>query len=151
MFDNVGRKIKALTKMVAWGGIVLSIILGILICSLGQDLLLPGIIIMIAGSFISWLSALQSYAFGQLVDNTDRLVTLLERENKRALANQDKGTRSNPAVYQASASVQQKTVQPVRAVPDVHDSSCIYCPKCGTKQRADRKICFACGVPFFAQ
>lgn len=69
MFDNIGGKIKAAAQVVTWLGIITSVIGGIAIMvSLESP---TGVLVMIGGSLISWLSSLALYGFGQLIENTD--------------------------------------------------------------------------------
>lgn len=69
MFDNIGRKIKDVAQIVTWIGIVASIIGGIIITSTLKSPI--GILVMIVGPLISWLSSLTLYGLGQLIENTD--------------------------------------------------------------------------------
>lgn len=69
MFDNIGGKIKAVAQVVTWLGIIASVIGGIAIMvSLESPM---GVLVMVGGSLISWLSSLALYGFGQLIENTD--------------------------------------------------------------------------------
>ena len=86
MFDNIGRKIKTLAQAVCWIGIVCSVISGIVTISIDDDLAFLGIIIIVIGSLISWVSSFTLYGFGQLIENTDQLVLNAEKpySNKKA-------------------------------------------------------------------
>ena len=76
MFENVGGKIKTLAKVTTWIGIIASIIVGfgVMFTQKSGGGFLMGLLIMAVGSFASWLASLSSYAFGQLVENSDILV-----------------------------------------------------------------------------
>ena len=80
MFDNVGGKLKILAQVGCGRGIAFSIIGGVLIAmTLNGFLGLVLFFIVVAiGGFFSWLMSLGLYAFGQLVENSDKLV---ERNN----------------------------------------------------------------------
>lgn len=69
MYDEVGGKIKTLAKVIAWVGIIASVVVGIVTISTGV-----GILVLILGPLFSWLSTLVLYGFGQLIENTDILV-----------------------------------------------------------------------------
>lgn len=80
MFDNIGGKIKALAKIVAWIGIILSVVLGIVAMfspvvynGTAYKGILPGILIIIIGALGSWISSWVMYGFGQIIENTDKL------------------------------------------------------------------------------
>ena len=76
MFDNIGGKIKGLASFVCGVGILASIILGAITsvnAGTNQLLVIIGIVEMVGGSLVSWISSLGLYAFGQLVENTDAI------------------------------------------------------------------------------
>lgn len=75
MFDNVGSKIKALASFFCWGGIIASVIGGIIIggiivITLDEDLVWAGLAVIIIGSLLSWVSSFVLYGFGELVVNS---------------------------------------------------------------------------------
>ena len=82
MFDNIGQKVKAFAKGVFVTEVIAAIISGIvMICSGEDELILWGIITIIAGPLIGWLSSFLIYAFGQLVENSDILVYYAKLQN----------------------------------------------------------------------
>lgn len=70
MFDNVGSKIKALASFFCWGGIIASIIGGIILIGLDEDLIFAGFAVIVIGSLLSWISSFVLYGFGELVVNS---------------------------------------------------------------------------------
>lgn len=70
MFDNVGSKIKGLASFFCWGGIIASIIGGIILIGLDEDLIFVGIAVIVIGSLLSWISSFVLYGFGELVVNS---------------------------------------------------------------------------------
>lgn len=70
MFDNVGSKIKGLASFFCWGGIIASIIGGIILIGLDEDLIFAGIAVIVIGSLLSWISSFVLYGFGELVENS---------------------------------------------------------------------------------
>lgn len=78
MYSNIGKKIKGLAQIIAWIGIIGSILGGIfLMVSMGNASgIVSGIILAALGALLSWIGGFLFYGFGQLVDNTDRLVEL---------------------------------------------------------------------------
>lgn len=70
MFDNVGSKIKALASFFCWCGIIASIIGGIILIGLDEDLIFAGIAVIVIGSLLSWISSFVLYGFGELVANS---------------------------------------------------------------------------------
>ena len=102
MFSNIGRKIRVLAKVFCWLGIIGSVIIGVLMISgssyftaisgnLGDDAAafaagslgaFGGIVFIIVGSLLSWISSFALYGFGELVDNSSKLVYLKTHERK---------------------------------------------------------------------
>lgn len=76
MFDNIGNKIKGVSKFFCWLGIICSILLGILLVTAGINMpngrvtIVIGIVIMIVGSFMSWVGSLITYGIGEMVQNS---------------------------------------------------------------------------------
>ena len=85
MFGNVGGKIKAVSKVVCWLGIIASVLSGFIVLSEGigyradKDLLVIGILIILIGSLASWIGSFITYGFGQLVENTSIQTELLSK------------------------------------------------------------------------
>lgn len=80
MFSNIGTKIKGLATVVTWLGIIASLCIGSSWMKLEEDMaMVIGIIIIVAGSLLSWLMSFVLYGFGQLVDNSDKLVMMNEQ------------------------------------------------------------------------
>ena len=87
MFNNIGKKIKSYAKWVCFCGIGASIVGGLSLLTEANNTgefiicLLIGLVVMAVGGFISWVSSFTVYGFGQLVDNSDKLVELKELES----------------------------------------------------------------------
>lgn len=76
MFNNPGGKIKSIANFLCALCISASIIAGgtIIINTNNRAQIFMGIAIIVLGSIVSWISFLLMYAFGQLVENSDRTV-----------------------------------------------------------------------------
>ena len=90
MFNNIGRKIKTLAKVIAWIGMASSVISGLVTMIetailTKADTVLQGVwflflglilgaIVAAVGCLVAWASVLILYGFGQLVENSDKLV-----------------------------------------------------------------------------
>lgn len=77
MFGNIGGKIKTLAKVLTWLGIISFVIWGF-VCISDEEKVL-GLILMIGGSLSSWISSFLLYGFGQLIENSDKIVELLNK------------------------------------------------------------------------
>lgn len=82
MFNNIGSKIKTLAQVVCWLGIVICVIVGIVLMAQDEETVGIGLVVMIFGSLFSWIGSFMTYGFGQLVENSDILVS----QNKNTIA-----------------------------------------------------------------
>lgn len=86
MFNNIGKKIKTLAKVICWLGIIGSIITGIVLIAVGLDdlssryssdegviMIVAGLLTMVVGSIISWVGSFKLYGFGDVVDNVQAI------------------------------------------------------------------------------
>ena len=81
MFSNISGKIKTLAQALCWIGIVGSVISGLAMMGSGGDLALLGFVVIVIGSLLSWVSSFTLYGFGQLIENTDKIVLNAEKPN----------------------------------------------------------------------
>lgn len=70
MFEDIGNKIKKLAKIITWVGIIASVVLGIMIWSKS---FIWGLVFMIVGALLSWISSFLLYGIGELIENTAHL------------------------------------------------------------------------------
>ena len=68
MYDNIGKKIKGLAIAVFAIGAIVSFIKGFEMIDSNTDSSFDGILVIILGSFIAWISSWVLYGFGELVD-----------------------------------------------------------------------------------
>lgn len=122
MFSNIGQKIKTVSKVICAFGMIASIAYGIMLVSAGvaensdrfsqgsgTSMIILGLIIMIVGPIMFWLSVLITYAFGQLVDNVDFISSYIKDscDNQNILLDND--TLSNDELSQLQSS--NKSIQ----------------------------------------
>ncbi len=91
-FENVGEKIKRYAKISFWVSVVAEIISGIVLIVLVADwgiwdtealaIIIPS---MIAAPFVLWLSHLVLYGFGELVDKTCDIASVLCGDERKRL------------------------------------------------------------------
>lgn len=144
MFTNPGSKIKSYAKVLFWIGAVISIIIGIVVIaggftgriSAGGVLLslISGILAAAIGIILSWISVLALYGFGTLVENSDNLV--------RLNGGQPSGDKAAEKAQMPKIKVQ---VQPMSQAPAETASSSKVCPKCGEPVEEDAHFCRNCG------
>ena len=120
MFRNIGGKIQALAKITSICGMILSIIAGIMM--IAADETAAGIVIIILGILVSWISAFTLYGFGKLIETNENTMHMIK----------DIGTMIEELandVYSTSLSDETQTndtepiAKPTRGTLDVHGIS----------------------------
>ena len=86
MFNNIGKKIMGLAKFITWMGFAASIIGGIAMIIDDEDLILPAILVIVAGCLASWIACFLLYGFGQLIHNSEECKNLLKQINEKPAA-----------------------------------------------------------------
>ena len=127
MFDDIGGKIKGLANFVCWAGIILSVIGGFILVSIGDEFIIVGIVVAILGSVGSWLGSLALYGFGQLIYTNERILAKLNTLNT-----------------DSSSTVDVCSEQPT---PNINSNKGVahrwMCDSC--KNMIDKEICPFCG------
>ena len=84
MFDNIGKKIKILAKVVCWLGITASGITAIRIWGKSnwfQNTFLNGLTVLVLGCLAAWAGSFLMYGFGELLERTVSIDTILRKAN----------------------------------------------------------------------
>ena len=87
MFENIGKKIKTLAKVLCWVGIVISIIYAIALFLIAMDsydeetFIIMGIVTLIVGPLTSWISSFFMYGFGELIDKASDIEKKINAQN----------------------------------------------------------------------
>ncbi len=106
--DDIGGMCKVLAKIVLWGGIILSVASGILLMIFLDDLaprfsapsnntMYLGIVVMILGPLLSFITSIPLYALGQVVENTNKLLSIKSAQDAQDSSNQQKGNAKGKA------------------------------------------------------
>lgn len=138
MYDDIGDRIKTLAKVIAWIGIIVSVVVGIVTITTGI-----GIIVLILGPLLSWLSTLVLYGLGQLIENTDILVqqNITQQTNWQYYNDPSLNPQPNPQYYN------EKNYQPNNSYNERKadiSSSAKYCINCG--KTVTGNFCAYCGT-----
>lgn len=90
-YKNAGRKIQLVAKAIFVTFSIISVILAIIFFNQSSNTytlegvyILLGIICLIGGPLLSWISSLMVYGFGDLVDNSRRIADKLSPESAKA-------------------------------------------------------------------
>lgn len=75
MFNNVGGKIKVLSILLCWVGIISSVVSAIIMFIMAskshltaETFIIQGIVCLFLGPLVSWLFSLFPYGFGELIE-----------------------------------------------------------------------------------
>ena len=68
MYDNIGRKIKVLAKASFIVAAIAEVITGIALMAADEDLILYGLLVLVVGPIVAWVSSWLLYGFGELID-----------------------------------------------------------------------------------
>ena len=138
MFDNIGEKIKALAKVSCWIGIIIFVILGFFIASIDEEFVILGIIIIVVGALICWISSFTLYGFGEIIEQlqfSNRNMNVLYQFLKQLLPDNEKKTEKKKS-YLSSPET------PIKKNTD----SGWNCKKCGTNNDSNTQFCKDCGT-----
>lgn len=146
MFNNVGGKIKGVISVVSGIMMLISIIIGIAVFIIARWELggfwafVVGVAVAGIGILISWLSNLVGYAFGQLVENSDRIREMLEDD--------EDGEEVITKLETPSVAKAAQSNSPVKAPSNIYNENTTYvtCPNCNESQPAGKSYCNICGA-----
>ncbi len=149
MFDNIGGKIKLLAKILCWIGIVASIVCGLNLILGTWDIttsIFLGFVVMVLGSFGSWVGAFALYGFGQLVEDNENRTALTEeilQEQEKIVALLSGQTLGEGKALLLKEETESLLLQEQLGVP---------CPRCNQRVRISRVDgkgrCKACNTIF---
>lgn len=89
MYDNIGGKIKGLAKAVFIVEAIAAVIAGIALVAIDEDLILYGVLTLILGPAVAWVSSWLLYGFGELIDKVCEIAT-----NTKTLQNASTGSNN---------------------------------------------------------
>ena len=70
MFNNIGKKIKTLSKILCWVGVGVFAIFGIVLMAMDEDYIPYAMLSIMVGPVLSWVCSFFMYGFGELIDKT---------------------------------------------------------------------------------
>lgn len=144
MYQNVGQKIKNLTKVVVIIMMVLSVIGGISMMALDEEMIFPGLLIAGIGCFAAWISGLTMYAYGDIADNIQSINQQLANMNGGAPAAKPNYQYAQPAYQAPAPQAPTYTYAPQPEAAPVTEERW-FCTQCGAANGANNSFCVSCG------
>lgn len=78
MYKEIGKKIKGVATLMCVLGFMTSVVIGGVIIANGSEAAVLGLVVIVMGSALSWLSGFLLYGFGELIDTiSDRVMNML--------------------------------------------------------------------------
>ena len=129
MWDNIGRKLQSLAKVICWIGIIGSVIFGIVIMAQSnryQSTILTGVLYLVFGCLGSWIGSWAMYGLGLVVEYVE-----------------NGGGRSSYTVTSAGYAFHSTTTSDGGVLTS---GSYWTCPKCKTRNSLSKIECKECGT-----
>ena len=124
-YENIGDKIKGLAQMSFVVEAIAAVITGIALMISDEDLILYGLLVLIAGPIIAWVSSWLLYGFGQLIENSDIIAEEYNRKNEK----HEKVVEKNKERKQEQ---RKKAIKATIVNPEISEDEFIdiTCPNC---------------------
>lgn len=138
MYNNIGKKIKTLSKILCWVGIIVSIIIAIVLFIIASDMIYGGetligigLAFLFLGTLSSWINSFLIYGFGELVDNSSVIRKRLVNEPEGDKPNTEKGTFSNKTSSTPNTNNSSKSQTPKIISTPIGDNykRCLICSR----------------------
>ena len=154
MFDNAGGKIKSIVRTMFFIEAVAAVISGIALMGTDDDLILPGLLVMVVGPFAVWVVSLFLYGFGQLVENSDAIAAEYNRKNEK---HEKTIAKTNEKKQEEKKQQRKKQFQAAMQDSNVSDDTFIdiTCTNCKSElsytkeqlQSGEKLTCPVCDAP----
>ena len=146
-YENIGNKIKGLAQMAFVVEAIVAVITGIALMASDEDLILYGLLVLIAGPIIAWVSSWLLYGFGQLIENSDIIAEEYNRKNEKVIAKNNERKQEQ----------RKKAIKATMANPEISEDEFvdIVCSNCkaelsfpkGQLQSGEELTCPMCDAP----
>lgn len=124
-YDNIGGKIKGLAKLIFAILAIAAVITGFVLMAQDEDMILIGLLVVVFGPIVAWVSSLFLYGYGQLIENSDIIAAEYNRKNEKHEKDVAKSNAKKEAQRREKAKV-------IIANPNIADDEYIdiNCPNC---------------------
>lgn len=149
-YENIGDKIKGLAQMIFVIEAIAAFIAGIALIASDEDLIPLGLLVIVIGPIIAWVSSWLLYGFGQLIENSDIIARECNRKNEK----QEKVVIQNTTRKQEQ---RKEVIKSTMVNPEISEDEFadIYCSNCKARlsfpkeqlQSNDELTCPMCDAP----
>ena len=124
-YDNIGGKIKGWAKWIFAIEAIAAVISGFVLMAQDEDMILIGLLVVVFGPIVAWVSSWLLYGYGQLIENSDIIAEEYNRKNEK----HEKDVAKSNAKKEAQ---RREKVKVTIANPNVADDEYIdiTCPNC---------------------
>ena len=124
-YDNIGGKIKGWAKWIFAIEAIAAVISGFVLMAQDEDMILIGLLVVVFGSIVAWVSSWLLYGYGQLIENSDIIAEEYNRKNEK----HEKDVAKSNAKKEAQ---RREKVKVTIANPNIADDEYIdiTCPNC---------------------
>lgn len=82
-YENIGDKIKGLAHLIFVVEAIAAVITGIALIFSDEDMILYGLLVIVIGPIMAWVSSWLLYGFGQLIENSDIIAAGYNRKSEK--------------------------------------------------------------------
>lgn len=127
MYDNIGGKIKGLAKVTFIAEAIAAVISGFAIMGFDDDTILIGLLVLIIGPIIAWVSSWLLYGFGELIDKSCEI----ERNTRGEKSGLKEQKLLNSEEINDITPADEIPLKKVETVIPEENKGTYWCPKCG--------------------
>ncbi len=145
MFDNVGKSIKFASKILFYVLLAIAIVGGIVLF-FDKNLWWLGIVVIILGSFFSYIISLGLYGYGEIVENAEPKKKIRDKKSRKEYLEQKLVPQVKCANCGKLHDYDDGICPECGFEPDIKefDNQDFYCPKCGRKHKFECTSCPKC-------
>ena len=148
MYHNSGAIVKGLATLVA-ALMMIACVVGGIFFIVRSEMIWLGLAIIFGGCLVSWLACLMMAAFGELVNNSYKILKILN-ENKYAAQMVQPMPQYVPVV-RAEPTVHHSDIPPAAPAAEPVSNTTVNaaaCPNCGSPRKGNSPFCAFCGTRF---
>ncbi len=141
MFENIGSKIKGLATTIFVIEALASVVVGIILLATDEAFVLFGLMSLIGGPIVAWVSSFLLYGFGELIDKASEI-------EKNTRMNQNNGSNKNGNFSPSNTEVnnEKNAAIPVSKTSAKPIYSCISINSIGKERHGTCVICKSSNV-----